>query len=60
MEKQTRAVIVSFDNQHGDDRAVLIVGEKKQGMDVDIINTIQGPEAIELWKRLITQKTNKK
>lgn len=54
--KSTDSCIVAFDYTNGKDNTVLIVGKKKEGMDVDIINAFQGEEAIELWNRLTTQK----
>lgn len=54
--KSTDSCIVAFDCTNGKDNTVLIVGKKKEGMDVDIINAFQGEEAIELWSKLTTQK----
>lgn len=52
----TRSVIVSYDDTHGRDVTILLVGEKKPGIDVEIINAYQGVEAEELWKKLTVQK----
>lgn len=38
------------------DNAVLIVGRKKKGQAVDIINAFQGSEATKLYNKLITAK----
>lgn len=45
-------VSVDFDLPEGPDTAVLIVGKKKKGEAVDILNAFQGEEAIELWNKL--------
>lgn len=45
-------VSVDFDLKGGPDTAILVVGKKKKGEAVDILNAFQGEEAIELWKRL--------
>ncbi len=54
-------VSVNFDLKGGPDTAILVVGKKKKGEAVDIINTFQGKEAMELWKRLtVSGKKEKK
>ncbi len=45
-------VSVDFDLKDGPDTAVLIVGKKKKGKAVDILNAFQGEKAIELWNKL--------
>lgn len=45
-------VSVNFNLTGGPDTAILVVGKKKKGEAVDIVNTFQGEEAMELWKRL--------
>lgn len=45
-------VSVDFDMQGGADTAVLIVGKKKKGESIDILNAFQGDEAMELWNKL--------
>lgn len=45
-------VSVDFDLKGGPDTAILIVGKKKKGEAVDILNFFQGEEAIELWNKL--------
>lgn len=45
-------VSVDFDMKGGPDTAVLIVGKKKKGDAVDIVNAFQGEEAMELYKKL--------
>lgn len=34
---------------------IMLVGRKKKNQAVDIVNAFQGPEAEELYKRLITK-----
>lgn len=45
-------VSVDFDMQDGPDTAVLVVGKKKKGEAIDILNAFQGEEAMELWNKL--------
>lgn len=45
-------VSVDFDLKGRPDTAVLVVGKKKKGEAVDILNAFQGEEAIELWNKL--------
>ena len=45
-------VSVDFDLKEGPDKAVLVVGKKKKGEVIDILNAFQGEEAIELWNKL--------
>lgn len=45
-------VSVNFDLKGGPDTAILVVGKKKKGEAVDIINTFQGEGAMELWNKL--------
>ena len=47
--KNPDTLLVGFDNAHGDDAAVLIVGRKAPGDSVQIINQFQGKEALELY-----------
>lgn len=51
--KNPGTLLVGFDNAHGDDVAVLIVGRKAPGDSVQIINQFQGKEALELYQRLL-------
>ena len=54
--KTTDSIIVAYDNAHGEDEAVLIVGKKNPKQDVAVINAFQGKEATELWKKLTTKE----
>lgn len=51
-DSSNNVLLVGFDNAHGDDVAVLIVGKKRTNQSVDIINAFQGQEAIELYEKL--------
>lgn len=51
--KNPDTLLVGFDNAHGDNAAVLIVGRKAPGDSVQIINQFQGKEALELYQRLL-------
>lgn len=58
----TRCLLVSIDIQGGKDgidNTVLIVGEKKNKDNIEIINAFQGEEALELYNKLITKKEKK-
>lgn len=53
----TRCFLVSVDiskGEDGKDNTVLIVGEKKDKVDVKIVNAFQGDEALELYLKLIS------
>ncbi|MBS6180536.1 MAG: hypothetical protein KH921_07085 [Erysipelotrichaceae bacterium] len=54
--ESTGSVIVSWDFTHGKDVGVLLVGKQTNGR-VDIVNTFQGAEAEELYKKLTVKKT---
>lgn len=45
-------VAVDFDMKGGPDTAILVVGKKKKGEAIDILNTFQGEEAMDLYKKL--------
>ena len=49
-------ILVSVDFSHGKDHDLLVVGRKRLGHEIDIVNAIQGPEARELYEKLITKK----
>lgn len=52
-------LLVSFDPKHDDDESILLVGTKRQGEIIDIINAFQGKEAREIYERLTTVKEKK-
>lgn len=49
----TLLVSISFSEK---DKGVLIVGRKRNNQSIEIVNAFQGDEALELYKRLVTQK----
>ena len=49
----TLLVSISFSDK---DTGVLVVGRKRKNQSIEIINAFQGDEALELYKKLITQK----
>lgn len=53
--KKTDSVIISWDfskGQDGKDHEVLLVGKRKPGQDVKIINAYQGKAAHDAYERL--------
>ena len=48
-------ILVSVDFTQGD-VGVLVVGRKRPNESVEIINALQGDEALELYERLVTPK----
>lgn len=50
----TDSILVSVysDLKPGPDTTVLVVGKKKKGEAIDILNAFQGDEAMELWNKL--------
>ena len=53
MDKTNGSLLIGFDFTH---EGVLIVGQKKAGQNVEIINAFDGDEAKDLYQRLITRK----
>lgn len=49
----TLLVSISFSEK---DKGVLIVGRQRKNQSIDIVNAFQGDEALELYKKLVTQK----
>lgn len=56
MDKINDAIIVSIDYNESDRTGVLLVGRKRRGGGIDIINAFSGNEALELYKKLVTIK----
>lgn len=48
----TESVIVSFDYDKDTKRAILLVGSKQPGKDVQVINTFNDKTAIDIWKQI--------
>ena len=46
-------ISISFSDK---DTGVLVVGRKRKNQSVEIVNAFQGEEALELYKKLVTQK----
>ena len=53
MKPLTDTLLVSIALTNDEDDAVLIVGRKRKGESVEIINAFQGKEATDLYNRLI-------
>lgn len=53
-------VLVSIDYDDKTNKCVLCVGRQLPNKSVDIVNAIDGPEAKELFVKLITKKAVKK
>lgn len=53
-------VLVSIDYNDKTKEGVLCVGRQLPNKSVDIVNAIDGPEAKELFEKLITKKAVKK
>ncbi len=51
-----KCVLVSYVNGENGDNPILIVGEQKKQGQINILNAIQGPEATELFEKLIVPK----
>ena len=50
------SLIIGYDESNGRDNTVLIVGRKKKGVDVEVINAFQGEEAYWMYQKLVTKK----
>lgn len=55
--KNSDTLLVGFDHSQGD-IAVLIIGRKGIGENVQIINQFQGKEAEELYKKLVEKEAS--
>ena len=53
-------VLVGIDYDDKTNTGVLIVGRQRPNKSVDIVNAIDGPEAKELFEKLIAKKAVKK
>ena len=55
--KTEDTILVGFNATHGDDAAFIVVGRKTPGALLPtIINTISGEEAVDIYKKLVTNK----
>ena len=58
MNNNHGAFIVSWDFSHGNDKAILLVGNKVDSK-MDVINAFQGQEAIDIYEKLSKKKESK-
>lgn len=56
MESFVDSILVAIDYKKDDDSAVLIVGRKRLNESVDIINTFEGDEALDLYTKLTKKR----
>lgn len=54
---KVETVLISFNPTEKEESAILLVGKQKPFSKVDVINAFQGKEAVELYNKLITKKT---
>lgn len=57
---KSESLIIGYDESNGRDHTVLIVGRKKKGQEVEVINAFQGEEAYWMYQKLVTKKKEKK
>ena len=50
--RKTDSFLVGFDCAHCEDKAVLIVGRKEPNESLKIVNSFQGEQMVELYKKL--------
>lgn len=53
---KSESLIIGYDESDGRDNTVLIVGRKKKGQEVEVINAFQGEEAYWMYQKLVTKK----
>lgn len=53
---KSESLIIGYDESNGRDHTVLIVGRKKKGQVVEVINAFQGEEAYWMYQKLTTKK----
>lgn len=53
MDSISDTLLISIDGSHGKDTTVLLVGRKKPNQSVEIVNAFQGPEAIDIYNKLL-------
>lgn len=56
MSKISEAVVVSIDYDESENNGILLVGRKKGKGPIEIINAFQGPEALDIYKKLTIAK----
>lgn len=55
MESLNDTLLVSIDIQEGGS-ALMLIGRKRKGEMLEIVNTFQGEEAKDIYNKLITKK----
>ena len=55
--KNSDTLLVGFDHSHGD-IAVLLIGRKEAGENVQLIHQFQGDEAEALYKKLVEKEAS--
>lgn len=53
MDKISEAVVVSIDYSESEDNGILLVGRKRGKGPIEIINAFQGPEALDMYNKLV-------
>ena len=53
---KSESLIIGYDETNGRDHTVLIVGRKKKGQEVEVINAFQGEEADWMYQKRVTKK----
>lgn len=56
---KSESLIIGYDETNGRDNTVLIVGRKKKGQEVEVINAFQGEEAYWMYQKLVIRKDKK-
>lgn len=59
MKPTIGSFIVAWDFTNGEDKSVLLVGRKRPGQAVEIVNAFEGEEAEEIYEKLATVKPAK-
>lgn len=55
----TDTILVSVDFTQGKGKELLVVGRKKPRHNVDIVNAIQGPDAVALYELIVGRNKEK-
>lgn len=48
----TKSVIIALDYDTVTDTAILLVGSKQPGKDVQVINSFEGETALDIWTKI--------
>lgn len=52
----SEALLISIDYDESQNHGILIVGRRRHGGRIEIVNTFCGNEALELYKKLVSAK----